>query len=129
MKIAPIVLLLLLPFLCFAQVTADSRLADVFESSYLSNLSDNHPLILQRYNYFLDNAYFIDVHPKGKAQLNVPVIKLDANTQFNIIAVMREHKLKTSPDKRLYYRIENSDKVLVFYSTREFDTNFKNSLH
>ena len=119
MKIAPIVLLLLLPFLCFAQVTADSRLADVFESSYLSNLSDNHPLILQRYNYFLDNAYFI----------NVPVIKLDANTQFNIIAVMREHKLKTSPDKRLYYRIENSDKVLVFYSTREFDTNFKNSLH
>ena len=41
-----------------AVITPDSRLYDVFDSSYISNMQLTNPALLAYYNFYLDNSYY-----------------------------------------------------------------------
>lgn len=94
---------------------ADRRLTEVFEKDYIQKLETENPQIVQYYNYFLDNSYYIDPFPLGK-DFEYSTVEIGDIRNINPLKL----NLKRSKDKRTYYRIGTSDKLLVFYSEDEF---------
>jgi len=124
MKIIYALLLFSLPLLSMAQrseaVTLDDRLHEVFDRSYLESLQTANPTLLQRWNYYLDHAWYLTDYPHGKGKLDFPVVHIDDLEKINILQLEKEQHLQRDWRKRMKYRIEGTDKVLVYYSGEEF---------
>lgn len=122
--------LLLLSGMLFAQSAVtlsseiDERLYETYDEAYLLTLQKSHPVLLQRLNYYLDNAWYITEYPKEKAAVDLPTVSITDTQNVNIFLLEREQQLQRDPNKQMIYQIENSDKVLVYHSTKRFNDNF-----
>lgn len=96
-------------------VEPDPRLFQVMDREYVLRLQSESPEILTYYNFFLDHSYYIDPLPAGKEPFWETIPFFDPATD-NILSL----KLKRDRMHRKYYRIGNSDKLLVMYSDQEF---------
>ena len=119
-----VTLLAISPGLC-AQTNApvpDDRLLAVFDADHLEKLRTESPLQLHRYNYYLDNGWFIVDIPAGKeaGALQFPVVHIEDPEHLNIFVAQRELALKRVFDRPTYYRLEGTDKVLVLRAEKTF---------
>lgn len=97
----------------------DERLLALYDKAYLNRLKEINPFIIQRWNYYLDHAYYITDYPKGKG-VTYPLVTIPDLENFNILLLEQEQGLSRNWHKIIVYHIKDTDKVLVYYSGKEF---------
>ena len=117
-------------------IEPDKRLNSKYSQEYLTNLIHNNPETLEYLNFCLDHSYYIitdDNHKLGDCQPLVPIdnsTKQIADnylvsgdiTKFNYL----DYKFEISYNERSFYRIGNTDNIVVFYSSKEMAEKFNN---
>lgn len=98
-----------------ANITPDQRLYECFDAGYIDHIKNNSPQLLQYLNFSLDNSYYLDEVPTEKDLFyeNIPAFDV---ANFNVFKL----NLKKQKSLRTYYRIGNTNKLIVFYSEDEF---------
>ncbi len=119
--------LLTLSILSFAQkrssetVEVDERLTAVYEKEYLANLQIQNPVLLQRWSFYLDNAFYIVDFPIEKGDPDYPSIEVADLDNMNIFLLEKSQKMSRDFDKQTKYKIKGTNKILVYYSGKEFN--------
>lgn len=134
MKIIYYFLFVLLPFSGFSQSnessspTPDLRLIEAYGAEYIDRLTIDNPFLIKRWNYYLDNAFYIkdNVPEKGATY---KVVQIDNLENFNILKLEKEQHLERSWDVPTLYKIENTELLLVYYSGKEFNEMLKAHLN
>ena len=116
----------LLPLFFFAQkVEADTpeidlRLSKVFEQAYLERLQKENPFLIQRWNFYLEHAFYITKDDKIERN-HYPTIKVDDLENINILKLEKTQALKRKYQGETSYWIEGTDLVLVYHSAQTFN--------
>lgn len=122
-----IYLLLFSPLLLIGQSettpTIDSRLYDVFDADFLETLQEKAPSQIQYYNFFLDNVYHIEALPNGKTT-QYEAVTIDDLDNINILKIINEQQLKRDYNHMTFYKIANTNKILVLLSEKAFAKKF-----
>ena len=107
-------------------VTPDARLYEAFDSVYIENLRTANPTLLLRWNYYLDNAFIVSDFPAQKGEIGqFPVVQIPDLSNFNILILERTQRLARDWDKTTFYRISATNKVLMYYSGKDFNRRFR----
>ena len=124
--------MLALPFLTFGQskinvLQPDSRLFEAYDSAYILTLMDKNPFLIERWNFYLDNSWKVaDFSPeKGVSYESITIPDFE---NINILSLENTLGLKRHHELPSVYRIENTNKILVFCSGKEFIRRFNEHL-
>jgi len=111
-------------------ITPDARLIAAWGEETVTNYVNNNQNTLDYYNFYLDNAFFIEDFPqdKGAGYDDLPNLELKAAfanethdfssadlKQFNVL----KYDVKRSQTYRVTYRLGSSHKIITFYSGME----------
>lgn len=122
-------LLLLFAPRLFAQTPTpapDARLYAAFDSAYVETLRTANPTLLLRWNFYLDNAFIISDFPSEKGDIaQFPVVQIPNLKQFNILVLEKTQRLARDWQKAVFYRIGDSNKVLMYFSGKDFNRKFR----
>lgn len=115
----------------------DQRIIDAYGTTYTNKLIAQSPQRIAYLNYFLDHSYVIVERASFAGEKMAKVSTVDLNNKhtglttrpnfdvnsFNVLQYnfKRNRKIKTQ------YRIDNTNKVLVFYSEEEITNAFNQS--
>jgi hypothetical protein len=121
---------ILIIFLCIFSLSAfgqnkvdlvepDARLSNVYSADYLTRLQTANPFLLQRWNFYLDNAFFVTENPADKGA-TYPTIEVADLDNINILLIEKEQKIHHDFKARTYYQIAGTTKMLVYRSGEEF---------
>ena len=129
MKIIYFFLLLLFPFTSFSQsndssLVPDDRLIEAYGEDYINRLIEDNPFLIKRWNFYLDNAYFITDNVPGK-ETDYKVVQVENLEQINILTIEKEQKLERAWDVPTIYKIENTEQLLVYYPGKVFTEKLK----
>ncbi|RMG79068.1 MAG: hypothetical protein D6714_16940, partial [Bacteroidetes bacterium] len=128
MKISLFFSILFISFTTFAQQAhptpilpnIDSRLFEVFEADYLRRVQHQNPILIQRWNFYLDHAWYITDLPASK-NAGLPVVQIDDPDAINILALRKEQNLVSYKSRMSIYRIAGTDKALVILPADVFN--------
>ena len=98
-----------------AQTNVDPRLQVKFGEERLADLQKNHPSVIDYWTFYLDNSYFVADLAPAKDAGEIPSVKIDDISRFNILA-LDVHPMENG---NRIYRIEGTDKLLVLHSTEK----------
>ena len=127
-------LFLMMPFLTLAQKSSngiDQRLNAKYSVEYLNNLKSQDPAALDYLNYFVENVYrIIDMPDKQIVCLDLMRVDV-ANNQPITLAEMKNfnfynYNCTILPDKRMFYKIKNTGKLLIIVSEKDLKDSFSN---
>ena len=122
-------LLVVVPFLLFSQqktvfnpAAIDQRLYAVFGKEYIEESLRSDVFSLQRWTFYLDNAFIITDSPQTKDGYDgyFPSIKIPDLAHINILQIEKEQKLKRDYYTESIYRIEGTNQYLVYHSGQRF---------
>ena len=102
-------------------ISIDDRLTEVFDLEYLNTLQDQSPTTIIRWNFYLDNSWYITELPEKKEVSDLPEVIISDLGKLNILLLEKEQGLTRDWTKRIKYKIKNTNKVLVYYSGKEFN--------
>jgi hypothetical protein len=106
-------------------ITPDARLFEAFDSTYLLTIQHSNPTLIRRWNFYLDNAFIITDFPSKKGNINdLKIVQIPNISFFNIFIIEKTQKLGRDWDKPVFYRINQSDKVLMYYAGKDFMKKF-----
>jgi hypothetical protein len=111
----------ILPMLLPAQnqpikTNIDARIYAAYGQEYVDKIAQTNPFLIQYWTFYLDHAFALMDAPAEK-ELNskeYPVIKIDNWQHINILQVEKDLQLKSNWDKLSIYRIQNTEKLLVY---------------
>lgn len=135
--IYPLLLVVLLPISIVAQtqpaanpIQIDTRLYEVFEKDYLETVKKDDPFFIHRWNFYLDNAFFISDNPLSKDGDNqdYPSVSITDLTKINILKIEEEQNLKHDFNTATIYKIKGTGKYLVYIAGRHFVEKFNDYL-
>lgn len=101
-------------------ISIDDRLFDVFDKQYLENLKTANPILIQRWNYYLDNAWSIEDLPAEKAANTYQTIEIPDLENINILLLEKQLDLKPDWQKFNMYKIAGMEKMLVYLPGKDF---------
>ncbi len=102
-------------------VQPDNRLKNVFSQTYLERLSADNPLLISKWNFYLDNSYFISDFPKGKNDDNsIKVIEVEDINNINIKQLEKDLGIGPDYNRQMIYRIKDTNKLLIYYAGKKF---------
>ncbi len=107
-----------------SKLTVDERLYNVFSESYIEDVKSTNPVLLLRWNFYLDNAFYITTFPNEKGTPDYPVITIPDLNNINILALEKEQSLSRDWNKQSVYQIAGTNEVLVYYSGKKFSALF-----
>jgi hypothetical protein len=122
-------LLVVVPFFLFSQkntvfntAAIDQRLYAVFGTEYIDESLRSDVFSLQRWTFYLDNAYIIVSEPPTKdgSAGDFPTVRIPDLAHINILQLEKEQDLKRDYYTESIYRIEGTTKYLVYHSGRNF---------
>jgi hypothetical protein len=122
-------LFVVVPFFLFSQqntvfnaAAIDQRLYAVFGKEYIDASLRDDLFSLQRWTFYLDNAYIIVSEPPTKDGTagDFPTVKIPDLAHINILQLEKEQDLKRNFYVESIYRIEGTTKYLVYQSGRNF---------
>ena len=122
-------LLVVVPFLLFSQqktifnpAAIDQRLYAVFGKEYIEESLRSDVFSLQRWTFYLDNAFIISDNPQTKdgSEGDFPSVKITDLAHINILQLEKEQNLKRDYYTESIYRIEGTTKYLVYHSGQRF---------
>lgn len=101
----------------FAQSEFDDRLLAKFSEEQLEDYRENHPDILDYWDFYLDNSYEItsDIPLKKLNGNDLAEVKMRNRDKFNIL----DSKLHPDGYSTKYFRIKGSNDVLILFSKSE----------
>jgi len=105
-------------------LTPDERLIEAYGSEYINTLQTENPFLIKRWNFYLDNAFYITDENKDKVVTDQS-ITIDDLDKVNILKLEKEQKMTRSWDLPMAYRIENTNKLLIYYSGKSFNKKLK----
>ncbi len=125
MKLLGIVFLFL-STLCFSQsLPIHSKLKAAYEPAYLDRIQKTNPMLFKRWSYYADHAYYIAEDTPDKLLTGIESLKANP-TDINIFLLEKQFTfLKRNWDKPMAYKIKNTDKLLVYYSGKQFNAAFQ----
>lgn len=100
-------------------VEPDARLNNVYAEHYLMRLQEANPFIIQRWNFYLDNAFFVAENSPEKGA-TYPTVEIADLENINILLIEKEQKIHHDFKARTYYQIAGTNKMLVYRSGKEF---------
>lgn len=107
-------------------VQIDPRLYEAFEADYLQRLQTEQPALILRWNYYLDHAFLISEYPPEKGDPGqFPTVQIADPAHFNIFLLEKDQPLARDWDKPMFYRIAGTQKVLMYWSGKEFNRKFQ----
>ncbi|MBI5917310.1 MAG: hypothetical protein HY842_18225 [Bacteroidetes bacterium] len=107
--------------LAHTEVPIDSRLFEAFGGDYLENLKTANPFLLQRWNFYLDNSWYLTDFPTEKDRPDYATIRIDDLENINILVLEKKFGMKRDWNKIAIFKIENTDKALVLISGKAFN--------
>ena len=122
-------LLLALPLSIFSQsqlqtgsIKIDSRLYEVFEKDYLEKTAIEDPFLIQRWNFYLDNAFIItdNALSKNETAADYPSVSIPDLKQINILKLEKEQKLNHDFYSETVYKIANTNQYFVYLAGKDF---------
>ena len=134
-KMKKILLLLLFLFGIFFSVSGqefDNRLIEKYSTEYLTKLSNEQPQLLEFLTFNLDNSYYImDICEDTKYdvlyELDENKIRKDNPAIVDLENInIYNYDIELKLDRKVVYKIHNTNIALVFYSKNELVNNFKN---
>jgi hypothetical protein len=112
-------------------VSPDPRLYAVYDSAYLARVQREQPALLQRWNFYLDHAFLVTDYPAGKGfepLERLPVVAIaDPAAPVNILLLEKTQGLHHAWDRPVFYRINQSSRVLMYVAGKDFTLKFKKS--
>jgi hypothetical protein len=117
------------PFFVFSQQNTvfntnaiDPRLYAVFGKAYIEESLRSDVFSLQRWTFYLDNAYIIANEPPTKdgSEGDFPTVRIPDLAHINILQLEKEQDLKRDFYVEAIYRIAGTNKYLVYHSGRNF---------
>ena len=117
------------PFFLFSQKTTtfntasiDPRLYAVFGKEYIEESLRSDLFSLQRWTFYLDNAYMIVQEPPTKdgSEGDFPTVRIPNLSNINILQLEKEQDLTRDYYTESIYRIEGTTQYLVYHSGRNF---------
>jgi hypothetical protein len=123
-----------LPFILFSQqntvfntAAIDPRIYAVFGKEYVDESLRSDLFSLQRWTFYLDNAFIITDNPpiKDWTDVHLPTVRIPDLAHINILQLEREQELKRDYNVESIYHIEGTTKYLVYHSGRRFIEAFK----
>lgn len=107
----------------------DARLLAVHDKAYLENLQSHNPMLLLRWQYYLDHAFTILDWPVEKGDITaLPVVGITDVKNINILALEQLQPLYRDWDKPVFFRINDSRQVLMYHAGSNFNRDFQNWL-
>ena len=105
-----------------ATITAqpDDRLYEVYDKAYLERLEELNPFVIQRWNFYLDNGFYIMDIPTDKPITPVGEVVIEDLNKLNILQVEKEQQLTKSMTLPTFYKIKGQEKFLVYYAGKDF---------
>ena len=122
-------LLVVVPFFVFSQqntvfntAAIDPRLYAAFGTEYIEESLRNDVFSLQRWTFYLDNAYIIVNEPPTKdgSAGNFPTVRIPDLAHINILKLEKEQELTRNYNTESIYRIEGTNQYLIYHSGRNF---------
>ena len=110
------------------EITVDPRLYEVHDAAYLQKLKTTQPSTIQRWNYYLDHAFYIVDYPQDKGAEDFPEITIPNLSDINIFQLESTFKMVRDFNTEMKYKITGTDKVLVYYSGKRFNKNLNEHL-
>ena len=128
-KIYFFLLVLIFPIIGFTQTDTsvpipDSKLIEAYGEEYINRLKTENPFLIKRWNFYLENAFIITDEVLGK-NADYQVVKIDDLKHFNILLIEKNQKIERAWDIPTIYKIENTNKLLVYLSGKEFNEKLK----
>ena len=104
----------------------DPRLSVAFDAAYIEESRLNDPFSLERWTFYLDNAYFISDSPLTKEGVNedFPSVSIPDIKNINIIKLEREQHLIREYQRETIYKITGTNQYLVYYAGIDFIEKF-----
>ena len=107
-------------------VLPDPRLYSAFDSAYIESLRRDNPTLLLRWNFYLDNAFVISDFPPQKGDIaQYPAVQIPDISNMNILVLEKNQRLAHDWQKPVFYRINNTQKVLMYFPGKEFNRRFQ----
>ena len=123
-------LILMLPIRIVAQaqpttnpIQIDARLFEVYDKDYLETVKKEDPDLLQRWHFYLDNAFVIADNSLSKTHDGdkpYPSVSIPDLTHINILKLEQEQHIKNAYYTEVIYKIQGTDKYLVYIAGRHF---------
>lgn len=107
----------------------DSRLYEAFSGEYLDNLATANPFLLQRWNFYLDNSWYLTDLPAEKSKDSYATIEVDDLNKINIFSIERKYNLQRDWDKQLVFRIKGTNRAIVLLPGKKFNEKLKEHLN
>jgi hypothetical protein len=127
MKKKLLVLLGILPMLMSAQnqpikTSIDPRIYAVYGHEYVNRIAHTNPFLIQYWTFYLDHAFAVmDIPVEKEDDKSMhPVIKVSNLEQINILQLEKDLQIKPNWDRLSIYRIQNTEKLLVYYPVDNF---------
>ncbi|MBL7805341.1 MAG: hypothetical protein JNL02_16500 [Saprospiraceae bacterium] len=103
----------------------DPRLYEVYEKDYLERLRTEQPTLILRWNFYLDNAFVVSEYPTDKGDMGqLPELQITDPEHFNILLIERDQPTARDWDKPVFYRIAGTNKILMYWSGKDFNRKF-----
>jgi hypothetical protein len=121
-------LFIFLPIFAFSQQnsptsqTIDARLYEAYGKAYVDEIAQTDSYLLNRWTFYLDNAFYITdalVNKDGKT-VDYPSVFIPVLEQINILKLEQEHQIKRDYYKETIFKIEGTNKYLVYLSGKNF---------
>jgi hypothetical protein len=120
--------LIYLPLTAFSQnnspapKTIDARLYDAYGKAYVDEIAQTDNYLLQRWTFYLDNAFYVTDGPVSKngVAVNYPSVSVPDLANINILQLEQEQKMKRDFYAETVYQIEGTNKFLIYHSGRNF---------
>ncbi len=101
-------------------ISIDNRLYEAFDSGYVERLIAENPFLIHRWNYYLDNSWYITDLPAEKVKGDYPIIHIEDLGKINIFLLEKEQDLHRDWNKQQVYQIKDTGLALVLYAGKDF---------
>lgn len=97
----------------------DQRLYEAYDAEYIDRLVTENPFLIKRWNFYLDNAFYIMDAIPGKTETHPEIIISDIDN-LNILLLEKELGLTHDFQRSTIYNIKDSNKCLVYWPGKKF---------
>ena len=106
----------------------DARLLEVYEAEYLTRLQTDNPFLLQRWSFYLNESFYVSTYPAEKGTPDFPTVIISDLENINILQLEKDQNLSHDFNRQTMYKIQGTDKVLVYRSGKEFNHRLRKHL-
>lgn len=125
MKLIGVVFLFLTTIGFSQSLPIHPKLASAYEPTYLQRIQKTNPMLFKRWTYYVDHSYYVtEVIPEKLLKSQTPI---KANpSDINIFLLEKRYPfLKRDWNLPKAYKIKNTEKLLVYYSGKQFNEAFQ----